>query len=151
MPSNPASTPPVHAIFGSRLTTIEARLTALEVWIRTYGSGVGAWTKLETVNASLKAASTNEPEVRIEENGARAYLRGAYEATAEIAANAALFTVPSICRPIETTRPSVRTISSAATPVSIYGTLPTTGVMAAPLAVPEGGFIWLDGANWSLT
>jgi hypothetical protein len=33
MPS-PSSTPPVHAIFGTRLAAIEQRLTQLEVWIR---------------------------------------------------------------------------------------------------------------------
>jgi hypothetical protein len=151
MPSNPASTPPVHAIFGSRLTTIEARLTALEVWIRTYGSGVGPWTELETVNASLKPlAEWEAPEVRQEQDGARAFLKGVYENTAELAVGAKLFTVPVAFRP------KAKVACIIGVDVSgVFKTYPcpvtTAGVVELREALKEKLFIYLDGANWNLT
>jgi hypothetical protein len=44
MPS-PVSTPPVHAIFTSRLAAIEQRLTQIEVWIRTNPGSLPIYTE----------------------------------------------------------------------------------------------------------
>jgi hypothetical protein len=108
----------------------------------------GAWTTLESVNASLKAvASFATPEVRVEQNGARAYLCGVYEVTAEIITGAALFTVPLAMRPKTKTDYGAQTIvPAAANQMSIA----TTGVVLSA-TLPKDAFLLLEGVNWRLT
>src|ERR1019366_2888025 len=108
----------------------------------------GAWTTLESVNASLKAAASfATPEVRVEQNGARAYLCGVYEVTAEIITGAALFTVPLAMRPKTKTDYGAQTIvPAAANQMSIA----TTGVVLSA-TLPKDAFLLLEGVNWRLT
>jgi hypothetical protein len=45
MPSSPISTPPVHAIFGSRLKAIETQLEQIQAWIRTNPGALPIYTE----------------------------------------------------------------------------------------------------------
>jgi hypothetical protein len=124
-----------------QIKKLEAEVNALKV---------GAWLALEEVSANLKVvAGWEEPHVRVEGNGARAYLKGIYEATAEITIGTQLFKVPAGTRPPTRVGPTV----SFETATSGACRLPVTsaGVVTAAVTLVKGSFIYLDGASWNLT
>jgi Collagen triple helix repeat (20 copies) len=112
-------------------------------------AGTGPWTKLEEVNASLKlVAGWGEPEVRWEGNGARAHLKGIYEATAEITTGTKLFKVPAQFRPLTSVGPSCAvntSVTASRLPVA------ANGEVELAVTLTKGTFVYFDGVNWSLT
>jgi hypothetical protein len=126
--------------------------TTAQVWS---GFGVRPWIALESVNAGLTAAAGNEsPQVRTEGVKSRAFLKGAYEITAavEIAANAALFTIPSAARPKATVHPACEyDLIATGAQTALRLTILSTGVVSANVAILKGSFIYFDGLSWNLT
>jgi hypothetical protein len=117
--------------------------------------GTGGWENLESVNAGLAAATGNEsPQAQRETYGARAFLKGAYEVTAavEIAANAALFTLPSLTRPKATVHPACEyDLIATGAQTAVRLTITSAGVASANVAMLKGSFIYFDGLSWNLT
>lgn len=111
----------------------------------------GPWNALEAVSASLKPlANAETPMVRIEASGARAFLRGAYEATAEIAGGTMVFKVPALYRPRNEVFPSATIFTSAAN-VATRWRIKTNGEVELNVTVKSTGILFLDGLSWNLT
>ena len=108
---------------------------------------VGAWTPLESVNAKLTEGTGYKPEVRTENAGASARLRGIFEATAEIATSGLLFTVPSAFRP---TKP-VKVIMGEGTGAVVILAIATNGEVTILKKLVTSNKCFLDGITWSLT
>lgn len=126
------------------------RLRVLSEKVETLGPQ--AWEKLLSVNSNIHPVAEFEvPEVRIE-GGGRAFLKGVYQLTAEIAEAVPLFTVPVSCRAKAKTDP-ICTIISGATGLIIVGrlALSTSGVAACSSSLPTNSFILLDGVSWNIT
>jgi hypothetical protein len=112
----------------------------------------GAWTALTSVSASLSAIAEGEaPDVRTEGGGTRAFLRGLYEVTAEIAANKPLFTVPLAFRPKKAIFIPALVILGGATFTGQRFKVQTSGVVESDIALTKSTDLLLDGINWNLT
>lgn len=111
----------------------------------------GPWNALEAVSASLKPlANAETPMVRIEAFGTRAFLRGVYEATAEITAGTVVFKVPALYRPRNEVFPSATIFTSAAN-VATRWRIKTNGEVELNVTVKSTGNLFLDGLSWNLT
>jgi len=106
----------------------------------------GLWQVLESVNASLKAFGMSTPEVRRE--GGRAFLKGAYEVTAEIATEKALFTVPF--HPLAAEQPPATFVAEAGKIEPTFLSISTAGVVICGQALPKGCRIHFGGVSWPL-
>lgn len=106
----------------------------------------GLWQVLESVNASLKAFGMSTPEVRRE--GGRAFLKGVYEVTAEIATEKALFTVPF--HPLAAEQPPATFVAEAGKIEPTFLSISTAGVVICGQALPKGCRIHFGGVSWPL-
>lgn len=115
------------------------------------GESTGPWSALEAVSASLKAvAGAETPGVRMEASGTRVFLRGVYEATAEITAGAIVFKVPAAVRAKAEVFPSGTVYTSAAN-VATRWRIKTNGEVELNVTVKSTGNLFLDGLSWNLT
>ena len=150
----PAQGAAVQVAFGSG----EIPIPRIVWWEGAQGNGVGSWQALSGLNASLEADATYQtPEVRIEQSGARAYLKGAYivKVGKTFAVGTVFATLPSGCRPPKESRfPSIVPPLSAEHGGGAI-TIKTNGEMALSFftatELKEGAVIFLDGITVNLS
>lgn len=132
-----------------QVATVATVGTTAQEWLP---DGVGPWAALESLSAKLEADASNyTPDIRLEQNGAVARLRGVYAVKAgeKLPSGSHIFTVPEAFRP---TKP-LRIVISTPGPGVAALILATNGevVIGLPVELAAAAAIYMDGTTWSLT
>ncbi len=118
----------------------------------TGGSGVGSWTALALAGNVGQVPGYETVDVRTENAGATARLRGALEVTSEVQPGETVFTIPAGFRPHNQIEFGVGV--STAVGGNHVGSLviSSSGVVTDPESpVPAGIYYLLDGISWNLS